>query len=182
MGCRNPKRTDYELSSQKVSASCSRKVVCSTISVRWEPPQIHRLQASSRGWEIQEKKLIRSGDWTQIESPNGAAPIPDSQLSPCPPQLIPSLKTRYSHSPPRGTHLHHFSPGYTPGTHKYCAHARTELLCPCHQLSSCAPNTRYLCIREASKTDPMEKGQTVHHVLHPLPRMSGQLLTRAPPC
>ena len=85
MGCRNPKRTDYEPSSQKESASCSRKVVCSTISVRWEPPQIHRLQASRREWKIQEKKLIRSGEWSQIESPNGAAPIPDSQLSPYPP-------------------------------------------------------------------------------------------------
>ena len=155
-------RTDYELGSQKESASCCRKVVCSTISVRWEPPQIHRLQASSREWEIQEKKLIRSGDWTQIESPNGAAPIPDSQVSPCPPQLIPSPKTRYSHVPPRGTQLHHFSPGYTPGTHKYCAHARTDLLCPCHQFSSRAPGIRaILCSGEASKTDPTEKGQTV---------------------
>ena len=78
------KKTDYETSSQKESASCSRKLVCSTISVGWEPPQIHRLQASRRKWKIQEKKLIRSGDWIQIESPNGAASIPDSQLGPHP--------------------------------------------------------------------------------------------------
>ena len=116
-----------------------------------------------KGMEDSGKELIRSGDWTQIESANGAAPIPDSQLSPCPPQLIPLLKTRYSHVPPRGTHLHHFSPGYTPGTHKYCAHARTDLLCPCHQLSSRAPGIRaILCNIEASKTDPTEKGQTVY--------------------
>ena len=123
--------------------------------------------------------MIRSGDWSQIESPNGAAPIPDSQVRPYPPQLIPFLKTRYSRSPPRGTHLHHFSPGYTPGTHKYCAHARTDLLCPCHQFLSRAPNTRYLCIREALKTGSLEKDRrAVLQTVRPSPPGAAHVRTR----
>ena len=55
------------------------KIVCSTIPVRWEPPQIHRLLAARRVRGELGLEIDKTGDWNPLESLYGAASIPDLQ-------------------------------------------------------------------------------------------------------
>jgi len=59
-------------------------VVCRTISVRWKTSADSQVVSFMKRMEDSGKETTRRGDWIQIESQNGAAPIPDSQLGPRP--------------------------------------------------------------------------------------------------